>query len=957
MHLWIIQRKFVSIVINFLLLCLPSISALGQTVYDLHIVAQTGIPVGSGTPVALGTGPSINDTGKVSFVARDTDATHGRVMTLNNGVVEQDCFIGSLASVSDAVQINDNDQVIFRQNSDDGLFSDVIRLDGPCSGQIIGRGSFSPQFPEQFDLVLPNATLNDTGRGIFSADIGVNTMLASRLTGSGPYVISPVLTEFPNLYPLLADNDTTVVRWGGTITSPLLRFINTNLDTANFIAESTDFNAIGQSPGISDDGNIVAFVGDHKTHGLGIFVSLFTGLDFTPIKIVGTGSTFTNFSLQPRVGVNRSRINDPNEYVLTYIAFDFMHQMGLYATTVDISNPAAPTALETSLIIKSDDSIGGLPGFINNIKIHDPVNNQGQNVFWVSTDKRAQAIVRATVATVGAFDPGCESIAFTCDGAYLTEQNNQVVVDETKLDAIVDENIRRNGVVADGVTTLLLRVKANEQITFELITPHGQTADTTWGVLRELGGTTEGNTILVNPISTAEGNAAFVVYRAPIDLPCSDNPAPCTINEISGGQHVKISATSATTNREKLLNLYAPPLVFVHGVWSDGWAWREMSQYLEQKGFSVCAGCLVDYGTKAPAGTFDPTEQDTFVVKQLITSAKQALYYMRGRNIAATQVDVVGHSMGGLVARSMAAFYDAKDKYKAIHNYNKGSIHKIITVGTPHLGTQIADFLVLNKCFKLLAVNPTLEDVFSFMNKPLGPAVYGFQTKSRAIKNLGETAVPTHTIIGLAPSVSATETLLNGIMTAFGLLNTVDNLIDLNGNGHDTIVPRESQEGALNPLATSRIFADVVHADLSSELLDTGETESQAVWDEVFSILLAQTESLDFDTIPEFTGLGTATFPVNPYIEDFDCPTAASISNILSLATTTLLPSPETIVAPGDEVNVHFDISNGNPVDGALFVVGDKLKILEEPGPFVFSFTVPADYVGDMGIIAYRACA
>ena len=102
----------------FTMLC-GSTCVFAQSAYELEIVAQTGVTVGAGTPIALGQEPSINDAGKVAFVARDTDATHGRVMTLNNGVVEQDCFIGTIASVADEVQINDNDQVIFRQNSDD----------------------------------------------------------------------------------------------------------------------------------------------------------------------------------------------------------------------------------------------------------------------------------------------------------------------------------------------------------------------------------------------------------------------------------------------------------------------------------------------------------------------------------------------------------------------------------------------------------------------------------------------------------------------------------------------------------------------------------------------------------------------------------------------------------------------------------------------------------------------
>ncbi|MEK7083841.1 MAG: hypothetical protein AAB932_01250 [Patescibacteria group bacterium] len=47
----------------------------GQQVYDLEIVAQTGVPVGGGTPVAFGPSPSINDAGKVAFVARNTANT------------------------------------------------------------------------------------------------------------------------------------------------------------------------------------------------------------------------------------------------------------------------------------------------------------------------------------------------------------------------------------------------------------------------------------------------------------------------------------------------------------------------------------------------------------------------------------------------------------------------------------------------------------------------------------------------------------------------------------------------------------------------------------------------------------------------------------------------------------------------------------------------------------------
>jgi len=257
----------------------------------------------------------------------------------------------------------------------------------------------SPQFPQPFHVVLPAPTLNDTGRGLFSAIQGPYTVLATRLGGSGPYNISPVLTGFPNLYPMLADNDTTVVRWGGSITSPLLRIIDATLTAANFIAEAVDFNAIGEQPGISDDGNVVAFVGDHKTKGFGLFVSLFNGNDFTPIKVLSVGGLLSNFSLQPRVGVNRAVSDSVNQYTLCFIGFGPTGIMGLYTITVDITNPLALVVSDLARVVVLGDSINGLGGTVNNIKIYDPINNNQEVVFWVSTTSGDEAVVRARPVT------------------------------------------------------------------------------------------------------------------------------------------------------------------------------------------------------------------------------------------------------------------------------------------------------------------------------------------------------------------------------------------------------------------------------------------------------------------------------------------------------------------------------------------------------------------------------
>ena len=55
-------KKLIFIVVMAMMFLTPSSSR--AQVYDFEVVAQTGVAVGVGTPIALGTGPSINGMGK-----------------------------------------------------------------------------------------------------------------------------------------------------------------------------------------------------------------------------------------------------------------------------------------------------------------------------------------------------------------------------------------------------------------------------------------------------------------------------------------------------------------------------------------------------------------------------------------------------------------------------------------------------------------------------------------------------------------------------------------------------------------------------------------------------------------------------------------------------------------------------------------------------------------------------
>lgn len=65
---------------------------------------------------------------------------------------------------------------------------------------------------------------------------------------------------------------------------------------------------------------------------------------------------------------------------------------------------------------------------------------------------------------------------------------------------------------------------------------------------------------------------------------------------------------------------------------------------------------------------------------------KQALEHYRDElKLAATQADVIGHSMGGLLAR----VYAARSDYRRSENLGEGDIRRLITICTPHHGSEL----------------------------------------------------------------------------------------------------------------------------------------------------------------------------------------------------------------------------------------------------------------------------
>jgi hypothetical protein len=221
-----------------------------------------------------------------------------------------------------------------------------------------------------------------------------------------------------------------------------------------------------------------------------------------------------------------------------------------------------------------------------------------------------------------------------------------------------------DGTVSDGVSQLLLRIVAGLQGT----------------ACYAITSTSPPDQGIVTPAVTSTQFAGsfdygFSFYRAPAEYDDSSVSRQVQI-QLSFAPNIGNSNTTTVTAP---LTVIRPPIVLIHGLWSDPTAWpriwdRAGPYYINSR---------ADYHT-TNASSFSvnfPTVQ-TFVA--------DGLQKVHDLGFAATQTDVVGHSMGGLLTR----LYADSSEFQRPDNFNAGDIRRLITLDTPHFGASTANLIV-----------------------------------------------------------------------------------------------------------------------------------------------------------------------------------------------------------------------------------------------------------------------
>ncbi len=533
-----------------------------------------------------------------------------------------------------------------------------------------------------------------------------------------------------------------------------------------------------------------------------------------------------------------------------------------------------------------------------------------------------------------------------------------------------------NGLAADGVTPLLLRweVPGDGNVTFSIadnidsnntqdvghlsevedpcVPPWvTQSCSTDAGFGYILSPQTTLPDIVTEPLSDGR-HMAFAVLTAPIDFTRSsaDDSLDKRLIKLTA-EFTPFGSNTTSVTDEILIELHRPPVMLLHGLWSDAETW--------------------DWGLET---------DNRFIVWQQDYKVNNANYFRgnlvwprigvdsalrvarKNNQIAATKVDVIGHSMGGLLTRMyISETWDAV--YKRPDNLFAGDVHKLISLNTPHLGSPMANLLVnLDNtptiAGSLLSVTPLSPGFLG------GGAVRDLRTDSPEIVLMRRSVVPAHSIysIGGSTIADAGEQFFDGLSLIFRnpyveaferIYDTFNFLaLDLQFNDlHDFVVGKTSQEGRVLGRAKNEFDTDFgTSTDYGVHFTVTKEERVSQEFINLLNTRLNQPPSPKFDAwFPEAPPL-----QANSVMAQSNYAAVTALTTVDSVVTDIVIttPSDGATATPGDTLTFTVQGINGyNPT--RVLVLSEVESAVDLTPPFDLNFNISENALGSFFVTAY----
>jgi pimeloyl-ACP methyl ester carboxylesterase len=487
------------------------------------------------------------------------------------------------------------------------------------------------------------------------------------------------------------------------------------------------------------------------------------------------------------------------------------------------------------------------------------------------------------------------------------------------------------GVSADGVTQVIVAIPTanlGDSVQLNLIndanTPSSSSAQD--GGLTTLGGSVSSlsNSVGVTADTTTSiGPTAFAIYVAPTNYARGTQNFPQDNTTVQRGVSLQTTCLSGGGSPSSPINtpvtIARPPVVLVHGLWSTPASWGFFQPTLGTPGtpeppeaqlwnsliatsggavfdpdYSGCvtvgstvptfpafvnaaASLLGKCGTSQISGNALGLEYNAPIVLSQIFNAIST--YASNVNVAAVQADVIAHSMGGNITRTMAL---TGEPWSFLTNptYVQGPIEKLITIGTPHLGSPLATQLLPNSSGD---PNSCVRNFFAFFGMvALQAASVAGNSVNGGVGDLVGDGQHTASLSLLLQSVQASQATQPFPMAYVGGFTTQSNLANLaspgaasvlqgfcfsnplaqalsptgwdtvfGGLANDAIVPLTSQVNAPSVPLTAQTFPGVIHTAAlegagSLNFAGPSELDPGAIASEVMDLLNEPKTGTDF---------------------------------------------------------------------------------------------------------------
>ena len=516
----------------------------------------------------------------------------------------------------------------------------------------------------------------------------------------------------------------------------------------------------------------------------------------------------------------------------------------------------------------------------------------------------------------------------------------------------------RTGTSTDGLSVLLVSVASELPLTFTLVTTGGRLEQVTGDAGSEF-----------QPGGVAGDRRVVAVYRPPAYF--GSNATSQTVfvefsNPLETGAVGRVSIT-----------LERPPLVLVHGQWDSSELWRTtgFEAAMQASGFRTFNA---DYRDWAGA-SFDPDARPQRQVELVQREIENALRVTRDAGIAAAQVDVVAHSMGGLVTRALIqqpacpvslGQLNRSQCYRHVSNFNRGWVRRLVTLGSPHNGSPVGKVLYDNRNVTLSIygrLGETLVPLKWVVRALTGGSLEGGSAQalspgSSAFANVlatpgcaaGDTlSVPTYGLIGdYRPAGTVRLRTLALSLLMRGL--TGQSIADVFGEASDLMVGASSQwgRGAVVTFPTGAYFGSTVHsASLGSAPADGlyAEAENPDIRQKVATLLNSE---LDSSAAP----FGCFSRPWAPAAADAPAP-GRGASAVSSGRIRFTSPGFSDVITHGTGMRLTLTVEpvGGTEIRDLVFAIGNVLTV---PGPSAAPYSVTVDLpaslpLGSLDVVAY----